>query len=219
MGEDLFWAIRGGGAASFGVVIAWKIELVVIPETVTVCTTTRTSEQNSSKLIHQWQYIANNLDENLLLRLFITSQNSSQGNHQRTIVGNFLSLYLGGVDDLISLMHKSFPELGLAKRECIEMPWIESILYFSGLSGEPLDVLLNRTSSGYFVVGYFKGKSDFVTDPISEDGLEGIYKFLNKEAAGRAELQFSPYGGRMNEVSEFEEIGRASCRERVCQYV
>lgn len=25
MGEDLFWAIRGGGGASFGVVVAWKV--------------------------------------------------------------------------------------------------------------------------------------------------------------------------------------------------
>lgn len=25
MGEDLFWAIRGGGAASFGVIVAWKV--------------------------------------------------------------------------------------------------------------------------------------------------------------------------------------------------
>ena len=27
MGEDPFWAIRGGGGASFGVIIAWKIML------------------------------------------------------------------------------------------------------------------------------------------------------------------------------------------------
>ncbi|WRX15142.1 FAD linked oxidase [Theobroma cacao] len=31
MGEDLFWAIRGGGGASFGVVVAWKVELVSVP--------------------------------------------------------------------------------------------------------------------------------------------------------------------------------------------
>ncbi|PON66448.1 Xanthine dehydrogenase C subunit [Trema orientale] len=31
MGEDLFWAIRGGGAASFGVVLAWKIRLLPVP--------------------------------------------------------------------------------------------------------------------------------------------------------------------------------------------
>ena len=28
MGEDLFWAITGGGEASFGVVLAYKIKLV-----------------------------------------------------------------------------------------------------------------------------------------------------------------------------------------------
>ncbi|KAI3501949.1 hypothetical protein L1887_29978 [Cichorium endivia] len=25
MGKDLFWAIRGGGASSFGIVLAWKL--------------------------------------------------------------------------------------------------------------------------------------------------------------------------------------------------
>ncbi|KAI3789601.1 hypothetical protein L2E82_02401 [Cichorium intybus] len=33
MGEDLFWAIRGGGASSFGIVLAWKLNTSV---TVTV---------------------------------------------------------------------------------------------------------------------------------------------------------------------------------------
>nr|XP_012466379.1 unnamed protein product [Gossypium raimondii] len=31
MGEDLFWAIRGGGGNTFGVVVAWKIKLVAVP--------------------------------------------------------------------------------------------------------------------------------------------------------------------------------------------
>lgn len=31
MGEDLFWAITGGGASSFGVVLAFKIKLVHVP--------------------------------------------------------------------------------------------------------------------------------------------------------------------------------------------
>ncbi|CAI9260451.1 unnamed protein product [Lactuca saligna] len=34
MGEDLFWAIRGGGASSFGIVLAWKLRLVAVPEKV-----------------------------------------------------------------------------------------------------------------------------------------------------------------------------------------
>ena len=38
MGEDLFWAILVGGGASFGVIIAWKIKIVTVPQTVTVFT-------------------------------------------------------------------------------------------------------------------------------------------------------------------------------------
>ncbi|KAF3450405.1 hypothetical protein FNV43_RR06486 [Rhamnella rubrinervis] len=32
MGEDLFWAIRGGGGASFGIIVSWKIKLEVADE-------------------------------------------------------------------------------------------------------------------------------------------------------------------------------------------
>ncbi|CAN1226533.1 O-acetylstemmadenine oxidase [Linum grandiflorum] len=32
---DLFWAIRGGGGGSFGVILSWKIKLVKVPEIVT----------------------------------------------------------------------------------------------------------------------------------------------------------------------------------------
>ncbi|KAM3285306.1 hypothetical protein P3S67_024105 [Capsicum chacoense] len=32
MKEDMFWAIRGGGGASFGVILAWKLKLVPVPE-------------------------------------------------------------------------------------------------------------------------------------------------------------------------------------------
>jgi FAD/FMN-containing dehydrogenase len=40
MGEDLFWAIRGGGGGSFGIVVSWKVSLVKVPPTVTVAPST-----------------------------------------------------------------------------------------------------------------------------------------------------------------------------------
>ncbi|KAK9735008.1 hypothetical protein RND81_04G177300 [Saponaria officinalis] len=42
MGEDLFWAIRGGGGASFCVIVSYKIKLVHVPEKVTVFRVSRT---------------------------------------------------------------------------------------------------------------------------------------------------------------------------------
>ncbi|KAF5475436.1 hypothetical protein F2P56_007241, partial [Juglans regia] len=166
MGEDLFWAIRGGGGASFGVIVAWKIKLVHVPSTVTVFTVKRTLEQNATKLVHRWQYVADKLDEDLFILINSSAVNSSQEG-RRTIQASFVSLYLGGIDNLLSLMQESFPELGLVREDCTEMSWIESTLYFAGFpSGESLDVLLSRTPRTRPT--FFKAKSDYVMEPIPE---------------------------------------------------
>ncbi|KAL2494170.1 FAD-binding Berberine family protein [Forsythia ovata] len=200
MGEDLFWAIRGGGGTSFGILVAFKIQLIVIPETLTVFNVTRTLEQNATQLVHRWQYVADKIDDNLLVRLFLRSFNSSR-NGKRTIGAFFSSLYLGRVDDLLQIMQEKFPELGFVKEDCIEMTWIESALFFAGFPrNTSLRVLTRRVS----VVTYFKGKSDYVKEPIPQHGLKGIWKFLEEEDENLAELQFSPYGGRLNDYSESE---------------
>ncbi|XVE58578.1 hypothetical protein DITRI_Ditri04bG0180700 [Diplodiscus trichospermus] len=57
MGEDLFWAMRGSGGGSFGIVLAWKLNLVPVPATVTVFTVSKTLEQDAIKLARRWQYV------------------------------------------------------------------------------------------------------------------------------------------------------------------
>ncbi|KAJ1394874.1 FAD-binding, type 2-like superfamily [Sesbania bispinosa] len=78
MGEDLFWAIRGGGGASFGVIIAWKIKLVDVPSIVIVFRVPRTLEENVTNLIHKWQLMANKLDENIAINVVLQRVNSSK---------------------------------------------------------------------------------------------------------------------------------------------
>ncbi|CAA2998884.1 cannabidiolic acid synthase-like [Olea europaea subsp. europaea] len=198
MGEDLFWAIRGGGGASFGVILAWKIQLVDVPEQVTVFTINRTLDQNATNIVHRWQYIAHKFNEDLFIRILIRRVNSSQDGG-RTIQASFNSLYLGGVETLLPLMQQSFPELGLQRENCTEMSWIESILYFAGFPIESREVLLNRTQPN---LRYFKAKSDYVQKPISKNGLQGIWKLFFEEEAEEAEMILSPYGGRMEEISD-----------------
>ncbi|KAH9747673.1 Berberine bridge enzyme-like 18 [Citrus sinensis] len=200
MGEDLFWAIRGGGGASFGVIVAWKIKLVSVSETVTAFIVNRTLEQNATKIVDRWQYVADKLHEDLYIRVFLSSATSSRRG-KKTIRASFESLFLGGADTLLPLMQQSFPELGLVKQDCIEMSWIESVMHFAGFRGRSLDVLLNRTQPN---VRFFKAKSDIVKEPIPEIAFLGIYeKFYEKEAED-AEISFTPYGGIMNEISDFE---------------
>ncbi|KAL2474828.1 FAD-binding Berberine family protein [Abeliophyllum distichum] len=199
MGEDLFWAIRGGGGASFGVILAWKIQLVAVPEKVTVFTIDRTLEQDAINIVHRWQYVAHKFDKNLFIRIYLGRVKSSQDGG-RTIRALFNSLFLGSVETLLPLMKESFPELGLQREDCTEMRWIESILYFSGFPTESRDVLLNRTQPN---VRHFKAKSDYVQKPISTNGLKGMWKLLLGEEAEDASMILSPYGGRMDEISEY----------------
>ena len=65
MGEDLFWAIRGGGGASFGVILSWKIKLVRVPAKVTIFSVQRTLEQGATDIFYKWQHVATKIDKEL----------------------------------------------------------------------------------------------------------------------------------------------------------
>ena len=177
MGEDLFWAIRGGGGASFGVIVSWKIKPVPVPVNIIVFTVRKGLEQNATKILHRWQYVAPNIDRDLFIRVILTGSGFVQyGN--RSVHASFNSIYLGGKDKLLPLMQKSFPELGLVSEDCTEMSWIQSILYFAGFqNGQSLEVLINWTLT------VNSCKTDYVRHPILEAALEGIWpRFFEKEA-------------------------------------
>ncbi|KAL1366331.1 hypothetical protein HN51_014172 [Arachis hypogaea] len=197
MGEDLFWAIRGGGGSSFGVITAWKIKLVQVPSTVTIFEVSRNLDDGGSEIFTKWQTVAPKLPAELFLHAVLGVSNSASRLGNKTVVFSFTGMYLGTAENLLPLMQESFAEFGLQRSNFTEMSWIQSVLYFAGFSVDhSLEVLLNRniTSSS------FKTKSDYVTESISSTGLEGLWKMLVLE-----ESQFmilTPYGGIMSEIPE-----------------
>jgi hypothetical protein len=194
MGEDLFWAIRGGGGASFGVIVSYKIELVRMPETVTVFRVVKTLEQNATDIVHTWMNVADKLDNNLFIRLIMDVANGTDG--KNTGRATFNAMFLGDSETLVSVMSKSFPELGLKKSDCNETTWLQSVLFWTNFPlGTADDVLLSRIPQ---TLTYFKMKSDYLKNPISKEGLEIIWKRLIELKA--VALTFNPYGGRMSEI-------------------
>ncbi|MED6185567.1 hypothetical protein PIB30_058373 [Stylosanthes scabra] len=197
MGEDLFWAIRGGGGASFGVVLAYKINLVKIPEKVTVFSVYRTLEQNATDIVYNWQHVAPFIDNDLFIRLIMDVVNATQNNGTLTLRANFIALYLGDSKTLISLLEEKFPQLGLKQEDCIETTWLQSVLFWTNINiSTPVEVLLDRQPQS--PVNFLKRKSDYVKEPIPKEGLEGIFKKMIE--LKDTILYFNPYGGRMGEV-------------------
>ncbi|KAK9076062.1 hypothetical protein SSX86_004395 [Deinandra increscens subsp. villosa] len=166
MGEDLFWAISGGGGVSFGVVLAYKFKLVRVPEVVTVFKIERTPEQNLATIAQRWTQVADKLDDNIFLRMTLEVINDTNG---------------------------------LQTSDCIEMSWIESVVYYYDLPiGTPTTMLLSPTPQTLVL---FKSKSDYLKNPISKQGFEFIFERM-KEFENML-VDFNPYGGRMSEISEF----------------
>ncbi|KAM7510939.1 hypothetical protein LguiB_009814 [Lonicera macranthoides] len=176
------------------------VKLVAVPEIVTIFGVRRTLEQNGTALLHKWQTIAPKLDRDLYLRAEIITVNQDG---KRTVRISFESLFLGGADRLLLLMKESFPELGLVREDCMEMPWIKSTLFFAGNGaftlGESIEVLLNRSAIPKL---YFKAKSDYVKVPIPVEGLEGIWERFFQVDDGVITILMTPYGGKMDEFSE-----------------
>ncbi|KAL9282309.1 unnamed protein product [Arabidopsis thaliana] len=195
MGEDYFWAIRGGGGSSFGVVLSWKIKLVDVPSTVTVFKVQKTSEKEAVRIINKWQYVADKVPEDLFISATLERSN------ENSVQALFTGLYLGPVNNLLALMEEKFPELGLDIQDCTEMSWVESALWFADFSkGESLGVLANRKRTSLS----FKGKDDFVQEPIPEAAIQALWRRLEAPEARLAKVILTPYGGKMSEIAEHE---------------
>uniref|UniRef100_A0A6N2NI56 FAD-binding PCMH-type domain-containing protein n=1 Tax=Salix viminalis TaxID=40686 RepID=A0A6N2NI56_SALVM len=180
MGEDLFWAIRGSGGASFGVILSWKINLVQVPPKVTTFIVARTLKEGATDLVFRWQEVASKLDRELFIRASPQVVNGSSGG-SKTISISFSGQFLGPTRKLLPLMKKEIPGTGLQQKDCNEMSWVESTLYWFGRSGRSLDVLLDRPTQA----SYFKRKSDYVKHVIPKEGLENIWKMMMKVGARR----------------------------------
>ncbi|CAH2034593.1 unnamed protein product [Thlaspi arvense] len=195
MGEDRFWAVRGGGAASFGIVLGYKIRLVPVPERVTVFRIGRTVGEGAIDLLMKWQSFAHSTDRDLFVRVTLTLVNGAKPG-EKTVLASFIGMYLGRSDKTLNVMNRDFPELKLKKTDCTQMRWIDSVLFWAGYPiGTPTSVLLNTTVANKL---FMKRKSDYVKSSISRTGLGLILKKLVE--IEKVEMNWNPYGGRMGEI-------------------
>ncbi|CAN1226529.1 Berberine bridge enzyme-like 17 [Linum grandiflorum] len=208
---DLFWAIRGGGGGSFGVILSWKIKLVKVPEIVTTFNVKRKLEEGATDIFYKWQHVSPNMSRDLFIRAVpqIVAGDGEGGKKEVEI--SFVGQYLGRLKELVLLMDKSFPELGFKTADGAEGSWAE-------LPAGPPEVLLSREGKHR----NFKSKSDYVKEVIPKEALPQIWEALLK--TGAAWMEWNPYGGRMaeipaNETAYSHRAGYLSLHDAVTPYV
>ncbi|KAL7588914.1 hypothetical protein Lser_V15G37195 [Lactuca serriola] len=194
MGEDLFWAIRGGGGSSFGVILSFTVKLVPVPKVTTVFKVTKKVEEKAVDIVFKWQSVMSTIDPDLFIRVLLQP---TKEKNKSTAQATFMALFLGDSTRLLGLMGKSFPELGLKKQDCFEVSWIQSTLFWSNFdyNKTKLDILIDRHTD---VVKFLKRKSDYVQTPIPTTGVTSMFNKLGE--LGKIGLVFNPYGGKMNEI-------------------
>nr|AAD17487.1 berberine bridge enzyme [Berberis stolonifera] len=190
MGEDVFWAIRGGGGGVWGAIYAWKLQLLPVPKQVTVFKLMKNFDniEEASKMLHKWQVVAPALEDDFTLSVLAGADTNG-------IWFSFLGLYLGPKELAISSVDQNFPELNLVMEDCKEMSWVESFAHLAGLNS--VEEMNNRFLK--YDDRAFKTKVDFVKEPIPLEGIKGALTMLTKELRGF--MAFNGQGGLMSRIS------------------
>ncbi|KAM0027115.1 putative tetrahydroberberine oxidase [Helianthus debilis subsp. tardiflorus] len=198
MGEDLFWAIRGGGASSFGIVLAWKLRLVPVPERVTLFTVNITLEQGATDIFYKYQYVLPKFNRDLQMRVQLNTENVGN-TAKKTVRMLFNGIYQGRINTLLPLLDQSFPELNVTREICEEVRMVQTTLQFGGFTtSTPTEVLANR--SAIPKVSY-KGKSDYVRTPITKSGLRKLWRKMFENDNSQTLFMYT-FGGKMEEYPD-----------------
>ncbi|PAN33559.2 hypothetical protein PAHAL_6G040100 [Panicum hallii] len=197
MDADVFWAIRGGGGGSWGVVYAWKLRLVPVPGTITVFDIDRRGPADLiAGLIHKWQYVGPHLPDEFYIstRIYFKPKSTNGGN----LTMSFTGQVLGPKHLALSVLNKAYPELRLAESELSEVSWVESAAKFAGLFS-----VADLTSRQIGVGEYAKRKSDYVQAPISEQDMVKVARYMTA-APTEGSIQLNPYGAAMARIGSSE---------------
>lgn len=178
---DLFWALRGGGAGSFGIVTKLQYRTHSVKRVLTYGFGYKgVRQKTAARFMKQWQQWAPNAPReiNSLMKV-------SRGE------GDLINLRFIGqsIGDEATLRKELSNITSLLQPETLtikDRTYMESVLAFGG-SMQDASV-------------YMKGKSDYVKEVMNDEGLS---VFLQKIPSG-VDALFDAYGGAISDVQENE---------------
>ena len=155
---ELFWALRGGGCGSFGIVTAMEYRVHPVPSTVTTFYR-KFPLDDAKKIVPLWFDWIKEMDPNIVS---IMSINGGVGEKSLRITGQFL----GNRSNFLS---KVLPSEGIIQSESMrERSFSDSLDYFNGGKDTARE-------------SRWRARSDFYLKPLNNEGIDAISKIVSAQ--------------------------------------
>ncbi|GAB4818734.1 hypothetical protein N2152v2_005780 [Parachlorella kessleri] len=190
--QDLLWAACGSGGGSLGVTVEYTVQLVDVPQNVTVWSAFA-SMNDAAAIAEYYQSWAPQLPHEMGTFLNLI---------QKQVIHS--GLYLGPADEASRILEESnimeladwLPGSFIPR----EMPWIQAVAL---LSNDPyysknFSNMATRDHPEGALPFASKSKSYNVFSPLPEDALDALVHFANYTPGGW--VAFQAWGGRMAEI-------------------
>jgi FAD/FMN-containing dehydrogenase len=179
---DLFWALRGGGNGSFGVVTKFNFRTSLVNMVAKFAITWKKPVTQAAKIVLAWQEWLDNLPSAVTCTLHLTKA-----------PGGLIQVHVAG------LSVDSQTRLTAELMRLQKLAGATDVLSTSTLTFARAATIFNGGGPSYESV-LMKGKSDYVTEPMTGQGVLTLLNGLQK-APGEIAVLFDSYGGAINKVA------------------
>jgi FAD/FMN-containing dehydrogenase len=194
---DLFWALRGGGAGSFGVVT--RLQLRTRPTLPATNFRLSWSHQHAARLIHAWQQWAPVAPDELYVALLV----SAAGDPERPFSVQLVGSDFGSESEAARRLDEFITRCGAdpsseARRHA---SFRDTTRFWAGLDTSSEANLNGDPQAPQSAHVYLK--SEFFRQPLPSKAIASLVaNFATPRAAGEErELDFTPWGGGYNRVA------------------
>ena len=176
---DLFWAVRGGGGGSFGAVTKFRFAIYPIGQIQVLGVTWALSPASAARLFKAWQAWAPQAPSSITTFMRINGQ--ADGNIELHCAGQSTGSQTVLRRELQALLDIAQPASALRIRS---LSFLAGAKFFFGPPAQPT---------------YFKAKSDYVTTPLTDDGVTTLLTQLQQTRSVVAICD--SYGGAIGRVA------------------
>jgi FAD/FMN-containing dehydrogenase len=179
---DLFWACRGGGGGSFGVVIEFRLDVFDLDSVIAFGVSWLLPPARAASVFSAWQAWAPHAPKS------ITSIMKLGPGGNGAISMRCIGQSVGSQKELMGTLHPLIAVQQPSK------PLKTRVLSF-------LDSVNNFDGSTTYESTYFKSKSDYVLSPLSATAIDAMLGTLAPMRAGDIAVLCDAYGGRIDDTA------------------